>query len=414
MKALWRASPSWSGDRELSGAVVAGGVAIADGESHLFAFDPTTGKELWTLPHARGPIVSPAIDSTAGQGGVVVYTEGLGTKSGVVAADLATRTQRWRVALRAAVTSAPTIDEGRVYFGGLDQFLYAVDLDTGKVDWKLRAAGAVYASPAVGGGRVFAVSEDARGTGRLYAVDAATGKVAWSSARAGGVGVSAVTLHAGRAFVGFNDASVRAFDIRDGTVLWSKAVRTSFPRGSAPAVDGGSVYVADAEGAVYRFDERSGDRRWEFQFPAANTLLGSPLVSGRWVFLGVGDGTVGAVDVDSGRLVWRVRFAGGGAGALVPAVDLLLVSIVNRQGGIVALGHEPAGRLIDEESPTTLHVPVALASFAIAAVLVMAAVLGLFRLLSLLKRRRLLEAGGEPDPDADAFFEAETDPEEGA
>jgi hypothetical protein len=148
------------------------------------------------------------------------------------------------------------------------------------------------------------------------------------------------------------------------------------------------VYIADAEGAVYRFDERTGDRKWEFQFPASNTLAGSPLVSGRWVFFGSGDGTVGAVDVESGHLVWKVRFAGGGAGALTPAGDRLLVPILNRRGGILALERDPEGQLIDEESPTTLHVPLALANFAIAVVLIMVVILGLFRLLSLSARRR--------------------------
>ena len=211
--------------------------------------------------------------------------------------------------------------------------------------------------------------------------------------------MSAVTVAGGRAFVGFNDASVRAFDVRDGTQLWTKAVRASFAPLSSPAVSGGSVYIADAEGAVYRFDERNGDRIWEFQFPASNTLAGSPLVSGPWVFFGTADGTVGAVDVRSGHLVWKVRFAVGGAGALAPAGDRLLLTILNRQGGIVAFEPDPDGHLIDEESPTTLHVPVALATFAVATVLVSAGVLGLFRLLSLSARRRGTRGGPGTDPD---------------
>jgi eukaryotic-like serine/threonine-protein kinase len=408
MRSLWRVQPPPSANRELSGAVLAGGVAIANGETGLLAFDPATGEQRWTLAHARGPIVSPAVDPSAGQGGLVVFTEGLGIHTAMVAADLSTRTERWRIAFRAPIFSAPTIAEGRVYFGGRDQFLYAVDLVTGKVEWKLRVEGVIDASPAVADGRVFILSQVPQsGTSRLYAVDAVTGKVTWSFARAGGIGVSAATVSGGRVFAGFNDASVRAFDARDGTQLWSKAVRAAFAPLSSPAVAGGSLYIADAEGALYRFDERRGDRTWEFQFPAANTLAGSPLVSGRWAFLGVADGTVGAVDVDSGRLVWKVRFAGGGAGGLTPAGEVLLVPILNRHGGIVSLGHDPAGRLIDEESPTTLHVPVALANFAVAAVLVMAAVLGLFRLLSLLTRRRLARGDGAPDPGTVASADAE-------
>lgn len=394
LAATWTVGLGGSGNRELSGAAVASGLAVANGERHVIAFDAATGEQRWTLGHARGPIVMPAVDSAAG---LVVYVEGTGAKSAVVAADLQTRTQRWRVSLRAPVESPPSLDGGRVYFGARDGFVYAVALDSGSVQWKQRLDGVVDGSPAVAGGRVFAVAVNTSGSGRLYALDAETGKQAWSEARPGSVGASAPSVDAGRVFVGFNDGTVRALDVRDGTLLWSKAVRSPFARGSSPAVSGGSVFAADADGAVYRFDERTGERKWEFQFPSANTVYGSALVSSRWVMFGAADGTVGAIDVGSGHLVWETRFAPGGAGTLTPSGDLLLVPITGRQGKILALRHESSGRLVDRESPTTLHLPIALANFAVAAIAVLVVLLGLFRLLSRSADRRGAAAAEGPD-----------------
>jgi outer membrane protein assembly factor BamB len=379
--------------------VVTSGLGIALAETDVVGFDPGSGEVMWRIPRARGPLITPAVGPASSPGGVLVYTEGLDSRSGIVGLDLSTRARLWRVALKQTVWSSPSIDSGHVYVGGRDQFVYALDLQTGEVLWKTRTNGLADTSPAIGGGKVLVVSVNTTlAQGRLYALDAATGKVVWSHATAQlatGDLSSSVAIDGGRAFAGLDDRTVRAFDLRTGSVLWSQPVRAAFVPVAAPAVSAGAVYVSDSQGALYRFDAHSGARAWVFQFPDFNEAS-SPVVAGGAVFLGAADGTVGAVDPATGRLLWKTRYAGA-IGNIAPAGEFLLASLLTGKGGVIAMAHDPAGRLVDEDSPTTLHLPLALANFAAAFALVLLGIFGLFRLLSLSVARRAGADGRSPD-----------------
>jgi outer membrane protein assembly factor BamB len=378
----------------LSAAVVGGGIAVANGQSRVVGFDPATGRQLWSAPHARGALTPPAIDPQAGEHGIVVFADGAGGNGGLEAIDLSTTEEIWRLALKAPVFGGPAIEGGRVFVAGQDGLVYAVDVLTGRVVWKVKTPGEADAAPAVSGGMVFAVSEDpATGEGRLFALDAATGKRVWSfswtySPPSIGVATSGVTVDGGRVYGGFGDALVRAFDPNTGKVLWSTPVRDGFSPLTTPAVSGGSVFVADRRGDLYRLEASTGDRIWDFQFPAlAERGSGSPLVTGSYVFMGSDDGTLAAIEVETGRLAWRTRYAAGPIGPLAPAGDVLLAPVLGSGASIIGLVHDPKGVLVSEESPSTLHLPLALANFAGAFVLVLGAILGAFALLQRSLRR---------------------------
>jgi len=121
--------------------------------------------------------------------------------------------------------------------------------------------------------------------------------------------------------------------------------------------------------------------------------------------MGSDDGTLAAIDVRTGRLAWRTRYAAGPIGPLAPAGGVLLVPVLGSRASMVGLVHDPKGALVSEESPSTLHLPLALANFAGAFVLVLGAILGAFALLQRSLRRAAPEvAGGEalgPEADGD-------------
>jgi len=388
--------------------VVGDGVAVANGQNRAVGFDPATGRQLWSAPHARGALTPPAIDPQAGDHGIVVFADGTGGNGGLEAIDLSTTAKVWRLALKAPVFGGPAIEDGRVFAGGQDGLVYAVDVLTGRVVWKVKTSGEADAAPAVSGGTVFAVSEDpVTGEGRLFALDAATGKRVWSfswtySPPSIGVATSGVTVDGSRVYGGFGDALVRAFDANTGRVLWSTPVRDGFSPLTTPAVSGGSVFVADRRGDLYRLGATTGDRIWDFQFPAlAERGSGSPLVSGSQVFMGADDGTLAAIDVETGRLVWRTRYAAGPIGPLAPAGDVLLAPVLGSRASIIGLVHDPRGVLVSEQSPSSLHLPLALANFAGAFVLVLGAILGAFALLqrSLRHTAPARAAGEAPGPE---------------
>jgi outer membrane protein assembly factor BamB len=365
----------------MSTAVLVPGLAAATGRTKLFGFDPASGRILWTdLVRVEGPLAPPAIDPAEG---LLVFTEGSSTRnSAVVAVDVSGRDERWRYSLQDISRGGPTIADGAVFVGSRDRFVYAIDAKKGTLRWKTRTEASVEVAPAVAGGRVYVVSQNGTtGDARLYSLDATTGKPVWSySPRGVAIGASSPTVAEGVVFVGFGDLQVRAFDAARGTLKWSEPVRGFFSFRSTLAVSGGGVYAVDEGGGVYRFDRESGERAWDFQFPAI-VSWSSPLVLGRVVYLGLDDGTVAAIDFSSGHLVWRTRLATGPIGAFAPTGDLLLAPSISSRGGLVAFRHDPSGSLLDLPSPTELDLPEALLNFGGGLLLVLALLLGVFRLL---------------------------------
>jgi outer membrane protein assembly factor BamB len=389
LQASWRVAPS--GDARLSTPAVSGTLAVSTGRTSVVGFDPTSGEVLWAdVRRAEGLVVPPAIDLEAGAGGVVVFLEGNGPDdSKVVGIDPAERSSRlWETPLNAQSRTAPTVTDGRVFVGTAEGSVEAVEINSGTEAWTVKVTGEVATSPAVTEGRVFLVAED-RDTGRtrLYALDAEDGRVVWSSSPPGiTLGVSSPTAADGTVYVGFGDygagvaGTVRAFDAASGALRWTQPVRGPFSGLSTLAFADGGVFVLDGDGGVYRLDGESGKPAWDYQFPSLVTW-GAPLVAGRYVYVGLDDGTIAAIDAESGHLVWQTSLRQGAIGAFAPHGDLLLAPAIGLRGGIVAFEHDPDRPLLDIHSPTELNLARSLANLVAGSAVVMALMLGLFRVV---------------------------------
>src|SRR5262249_7574251 len=96
-------------------------------------------------------------------------------QTGLAATELpAPLKQRWKFQAKDSVEGAAAVVGDTVYFGSIDEHLYALDLATGKEKWKTKV-GPVKAPPGVRGGAVYVGDAD----GKLHCVDAATGKPRW-------------------------------------------------------------------------------------------------------------------------------------------------------------------------------------------------------------------------------------------
>jgi outer membrane protein assembly factor BamB len=363
-RVAWRIAPT--GDARLSAPAVAPGLAVSVGSGIVIGFDPSTGAQLWTVPRARGPIVPPAVDPTAGEHGVVVYTEGADLKTGaLVAIDASTRERLWRVLMGDVSRSAPAVRGGRAFVGSRNRLVQAVDVATGKVVWKARARGQVDAAVAVDGKRVYVVSQNlASGRGALEALSVETGKILWSFAPSRlPTTTTAPTVAAGTVYVGCGDATVRAIDAATGAERWSEPVRGEFSPLSSPAFSDGRLYLVDREGGLYSFEAATGRRAWDYQFDETADWA-APLVSDGSVAVALDDGTVGSVDTRTGHLVWEATLGLGPLGALGAVGDLLLVPSIGTRGGVTAFGHDPSFALLDRSSPTELKLGPALLNYA--------------------------------------------------
>jgi outer membrane protein assembly factor BamB len=335
------------------------------------------------------------IDPAIGRGGIVVFAEGSRQRDAAVrAVDVESRRTRWTAKVGPVGLGGPTAADGRVFVGTTRQSVIGINGRTGSLLWTVRTDGTVNTAPAVADDRVFAVSEN-RQNGRvtLYALRARgcgspSCRPLWTFSPPGiAVGTSAPAVNGSTVYVGFGDTGVRALDASTGRVRWTGNVRRLFSPRTSPAIAGNELYVVDGIGGVYRFDAGSGRRVWDYQFPATVTS-GAPLVvPGRpsIVYVGVDDGTIAAIQADTGRLRWRTRAGSAPIAAFAAAatntVALLLAPAVGRRGGLHAFVHDPRGRLVDEESPTTLDLSRGLLNFAVASFALLVLLLGFFRFL---------------------------------
>ena len=121
--------------------------------------------------------------------------------------DLAKGTNRWTYKDRAfPYFSSPALTADRVLFGGRDKRLHCVKREDGQPVWAFATRGRVDSSPAVCGDKVVVGSDD----GRLYLVSLATGKELWSY-EIGEAVSSSPAVAGGRIVVGGEDGSVYCF-----------------------------------------------------------------------------------------------------------------------------------------------------------------------------------------------------------
>jgi len=248
--------------------VVGGGrLFVADAQGVVSAFSwPAMGK-LWTFsPKPR------KMQSSNLGGGISLAGDTLYIVDGVaetLAVDAATGKVRWRMDFGTPGRSAPTVSDGRVFFGTIDERLFALDAATGKELWRYSAtqADTVYfgqPAPAVVDGIVAA----GFGSGDLVALRAESGEVVWSDA------------------LGSTNGRAAVMDF-------------SCVRGMPVVVDR-TIYAISVASVMVAIDARSGRRLWERAVGGQST----PLVVGDWIFIVSSDQQVACIDRLTGRVRW--------------------------------------------------------------------------------------------------------------
>jgi outer membrane protein assembly factor BamB len=397
----------------LSGAVVAGDLAVSVGAEAVYGIGVASGTVEWQVARDGGPLSVPAIG--AGPGGrILVFLEGPGpddagataagspspsasaspggspsgaattaaptgpvepgSGSTLVAISLADQSEVWRTPLRATSRSGVTIDGTNAFVGDQDGTVYAVSLETGAISWSQEMDGRVDSAVAVSDGQVVAV---ARNTDTaqvvLAAFDEATGERSWPALaiRANSTAGTAPSAGGGSLFVGSADRRVRALDAADGTERWATLVLSLFSPATSLAFDDENVFAADIAAGLYRLDATDGGRAWSYHLNEV-VLRSSPVVSGNSVLIGLGDGRLVAIDVASGHLVWESAPSPGLLGTIALAGDAVIAVKGGRDAGLIAFEHDPGGTLIDVPSPTQLEAGTMLTRWGLAAVIVFA------------------------------------------
>ncbi len=309
-------SPLWSqsvgtgvGSRDVLSAqpVVADGRVFAmDSHGVVSAFDVATGARIWRTD------TKPKKSRSSNVGGGLTHADGTVFVVDGVAESLAldggSGAVKWRANVGTPGRSAPTVVDGRMFFGTIDEKLFALEAGSGRQLWTYQASASetiVFGqpAPAVVGGTVLA---------------------------------------------GFGSGDVAAMRTETGEVLWSDTLGSTGGRNSIldfssvhglPVISNGTAYVISVGQVLTAVDLRSGRRLWERTVGGKDGLV----VVGPWLFLLSLEQQLACLDKTSGHVRWVTvlpRFRRpkpqkepiGWTGPLLVNGELVCVSDFPRQG----------------------------------------------------------------------------------
>ncbi|MFC0188633.1 carboxypeptidase regulatory-like domain-containing protein [Fictibacillus aquaticus] len=233
----------------------------------------------------------------------------------VVSLDMKSGKEKWSFQTGGFNRSSPTIDHETVYVSGGEQNkIYALYVKSGAIKWTAPISDtAVYESPIVLDGKVI-VSSGMTEKAQVTAFDADDGKKIWNYSVGAPVYFGA-SSGGGLVYVGsYDDQSLRALNIEDGTEVWTKAFNKEGVV-SRPVYEDGDIYVtgtnlAAKTGSLYRLDGKTGEEKWHIS-GIGDTQANSPLLYKDLVIIGsASQPYLRAYEKSSGSLKWENKVLG--------------------------------------------------------------------------------------------------------
>ena len=198
----------------------------------------------------------------------------------------------WTFPTGGQIWSTPVVEDGVVYFGSMDHYVYAVSLDQGTLLWKYRTGGAVVSTPLLLDGLVIVGSFDRK----LYALKANTSS-------------------------------------REGELVWPQPFEGDDWFWAGPVSDGEYIFAPSMDGTVYAVDKR-GDPIWLVPFKADSPIVSTPVI-----VEGVGKDDALVVATDSGQL-YLLSSRTGEKLAVLMDLGSRIKAPLSREGNMVFVGVE--------------------------------------------------------------------------
>lgn len=208
--------------------------------------------------------------------------------------------------------STPVADEGDIFFGSEDNYIYSVSAESGEENWSIDTGHMVGgSSPTVAGGTVYFASGHSvdnmdevtasDSSGVVYAADREDGEVIWVTEMDEGV-QSSPSVDGGSVYIGCQDGSFYSLDADSGETEWEFEADDYFCA-SKPKIYDDALYVGCEDNNLYALDTSDGEPVWEFE--TDDIIVSSPVATDDAVYFGSHDNNLYAVDPDTGEEIWR-------------------------------------------------------------------------------------------------------------
>ena len=248
--------------------VVVGTLYLGAGDGLLYAFDTTTGEELWTFD-SEDWIVSAAAYS---DGGLVVTTQ----DSSIFLVDAKNGRKllyydTGYVRLRAGVV----IHEDRAYFPSDRGWLWAIDRGARRYP---------------GDRAILRIKLNLYVWQMLKNNPVQRGGL-WSH-RLGGDFPFTPALDHDTIYLANTDGSVFARDLDSGSEKWTSALGAEVS--TSPTVAGPTVLLGTKDGRIFGLDAQTGETQWSFK-TGSDEISGRPIAVGDTIYVTTRDGTLYAL-----------------------------------------------------------------------------------------------------------------------
>lgn len=307
-----------------SPVIAEGKIYVSVADAHLYAFDAASGNPVWQIEPGSWLESTPTIDQNRLYFGCVDHA--------VYCVDALSGSAFWQYETESWVESSPLVFDGKVFIGGMDHHLYVFDAIDGTLQYMIQTTGDVLTVPATDGSSVFFSGDDEK----IHAITA-SGTSLWTVDAPGpvyGAPVSAEgkvlygTIANGQ---GLSYNRLVALDAGTGGQIWQhEFVEYDFLYGT-PTVGYGNVYIGGFQGAVYAFDLDDGSPVWTRSL-GDWSLLSSPALSEGVLYVGSNDGNIYALDAFTGVVLDQAET--GGFVQSSPAVSDGILA-VGSAGGIL-------------------------------------------------------------------------------
>lgn len=207
-KVLWK---SEVGDVESSPLLVGNHLYVTTLSGKLVAVETKSGESVWSYELPRNSRTSAIHSSPASDGETIVF----GSDDGVLYAVGLDGKERWKIIIGAPIMAAPSIYEGRVFVGALDDTFYAFNLLDGKLLWKKNLGSHIYASQSVDASALYVGTSG----GVLCCLDQVSGEIVWQRLLNSVIGASPLVSDT-LVYVGCLDKHVYVLSSKTGEQLW--------------------------------------------------------------------------------------------------------------------------------------------------------------------------------------------------
>ena len=203
----------------------------------------------------------------------------------------------WTYTTGDKIQGHPTVANGVIYVGSLDNYIYALDANTGEELWKFLTGDDVISAPAVSNGIVYVGSYDHK----VYALNATTGKSIWNYTGNGAI-ESYPIVDDGVVYVGSSNIAFYALDAYTGSLIWQVPIEITW---AGPAICDGIIYLGSLSNYVYALNKTDGTTIWSYT--TGGSVNSSPAVVNGVVYVGCEDTSVYALNATTGERIWRYR-----------------------------------------------------------------------------------------------------------